>query len=384
MLKFTLFFHIITQAFIDETGFFLILNSLLLWSLWVYSQENSPDKINEIARLFLYGTQQEITLGIKDISNINNIKFIDTEGKSLSVLETVATWSEKNNIFEIVKLLCEKKSCITDLVICRFAGSHYKESDIEQILDFLLKKGGNCNARSLERDNSTALHCAARANNPNAAKILLKAGALINAVDDYGMTALHWACYRGSFKTVNTLLENNANFSLTDNNGDTIFHAVMRENELLITNNKKKIKILHALLSYVHKYNERKTFLVNHQNKKGETPLHIAVKENNYRAIPILFQCCLINAELKDIKGRTAYDVACKNDYQSAGKLLLRYRFIKNLITGKKVKMKFPFTLPQEVAAMIAHYDSINSLAQILSEKTEKSLNHVPSLANCV
>ncbi len=57
------------------------------------------------------------------------------------------------------------------------------------------------------------------------ANYLLSQGALINATDQTGQTALHWAAVRGSLPVIETLLRNNADYELKDNRGYTATHV---------------------------------------------------------------------------------------------------------------------------------------------------------------
>ena len=60
------------------------------------------------------------------------------------------------------------------------------------------------------------LHWAVFLNNIEAVKVLLRGGALINAVDVYGGTALHWAAWGGRHSIAKLLLNNGASCWATD------------------------------------------------------------------------------------------------------------------------------------------------------------------------
>ncbi|MEW6262148.1 MAG: OmpA family protein [Thermodesulfobacteriota bacterium] len=51
------------------------------------------------------------------------------------------------------------------------------------------------------------------------ARVLIKSGAIVNAVDRNRTTALHWAAWAGNYPLAKTLLKNGANPNITDNLG---------------------------------------------------------------------------------------------------------------------------------------------------------------------
>lgn len=55
----------------------------------------------------------------------------------------------------------------------------------------------------------------------DAVRVLIKSGAMVNAVDREGATALHWAAWTGNYPITVTLLENGANPHLRDASGRT-------------------------------------------------------------------------------------------------------------------------------------------------------------------
>lgn len=60
------------------------------------------------------------------------------------------------------------------------------------------------------------LHHACNKNHEGVIRYLVKAGAEINCVDENGDTCLHWACARGVLNVVVFLVENGANYSITN------------------------------------------------------------------------------------------------------------------------------------------------------------------------
>ena len=62
---------------------------------------------------------------------------------------------------------------------------------------------------------------------------------------------------------------------------------------------------------------------VNSQNSKGETPLHIASKYGNLKAIKVLVSCAESNLHIVDEKGNTPLHTACMHGHYSIVELLV-------------------------------------------------------------
>jgi hypothetical protein len=104
------------------------------------------------------------------------------------------------------------------------AGHHVHlavESADEDIIEFLLGKGANINAKE-DKSGFTALHHAVRLGKQNAVELLIAKGADINAKDDEsGFTALHHAVRLGNRDTVETLIARDADINAKDKQGHT-------------------------------------------------------------------------------------------------------------------------------------------------------------------
>ena len=89
-----------------------------------------------------------------------------------------------------------------------------------------LREGASPNAES-SRDYTTPIIAAARVNgDPGAVRVLLAAGANVNAQDSADMSALMYAARRGSITVVRALLAAGADRSLTDRAGhNALWHA---------------------------------------------------------------------------------------------------------------------------------------------------------------
>lgn len=92
---------------------------------------------------------------------------------------------------------------------------------------------------------ATPLHCMVRANRPEAVKVLMKHGAMVDTVDQNDRTALHWAIYnRVDVSIVEVLLKHGASTSLKDDFGKTPLDYI----EIIPDPSKKSfIDVLHRL-----------------------------------------------------------------------------------------------------------------------------------------
>ena len=108
------------------------------------------------------------------------------------------------------------------------------------------------------------LHIAAESNQPSIlVYFLLNEPLEITSVDENGSTPLHWACYSGSFESVNYLLSLDANINALDNERFTPLN-------LAVNNNKEKI------VKFLLQKGADKTI----SNMKKELPIDIARKKN--------------------------------------------------------------------------------------------------------
>lgn len=117
-----------------------------------------------------------------------------------------------------------------------------------------------------------AIHLAAEGNQPSMILYLMLNEALdINSVDENGGTPLHWACYSGSYESVDYLISLNANINALDKEKFTPLH-------LAVSNNRESIVRL-LLQKGVDK---------NILNDKIESPLDIAKAKNYLNIIELL------------------------------------------------------------------------------------------------
>ncbi len=101
------------------------------------------------------------------------------------------------------------------------------------ILDQLMKAGADPNDKLNEvNSGETPLMHAARAGRADAVRLLLLAGARVNASEGWnGQTALHWAAAEGQGAVVETLIEGGADIRQRSNAGSTPFMFAVRKGD---------------------------------------------------------------------------------------------------------------------------------------------------------
>jgi ankyrin repeat protein len=215
--------------------------------------------------------------------------------------------------------------------------------DVESIKK-LLAGGADVNAK--DKGGYTALHLAAKRGQAAAAAALLEAKADIGLVSKSGKTALHYvAYYNGNLDLAKLLLDAGAAVNAKDGKNKTpLDYALSKKRteltELLRSKGGKTTKELAAAenifaaadvgdLEAIKKHLEGGED-VNAANKQGYTALHMAVRRGQKDAAALLLEKgANVNAERK---GKTTLDFAGKNEEIAA---LLREKGGK---TGKEIK----------------------------------------------
>ena len=142
--------------------------------------------------------------------------------------------------------------------------------------------------------SNTLLHAAVSENNIPALRMLIKAGAKLEAQNVYDQTALFSAARGGKTDAATILIEGGADITTTDSTNQTPLHYAARQ---------RRPYLLSTLLS-------KKSVPINAQSTNGDTALHIAVLNNNVTAVSLLTQHTDIDLNLTRGKGRSALHLA--------------------------------------------------------------------------
>jgi ankyrin len=204
--------------------------------------------------------------------------------------------------FNSVKCLVEARADInqknnngdTILHILAQKGREYNE-----ISKYLLSKGAD--TKITDNNLCTILHLYAESNNDEMVSVVLGIDlSIINTKDKFGLTALHYASFKGHEEAANILLEYGAAINIEDPNGTTPIHVAVEHGKWnivkLLIKDSKYVPI--ALQKYIEEYNSYNisNLLEYKDTNKPDT------KENNQISQIILSDCVLGDACNKDLE----------------------------------------------------------------------------------
>jgi ankyrin repeat protein len=151
------------------------------------------------------------------------------------------------------------------------------QSIVELLLDFT----GSDHIRIDAKDNGgwTALHWACEHGHINIVKLLLKHKAGINIQDRVGYMSLHWAAENKHANIIAFLLQNNANITAVSVNGTSVMHKIAQRGDLESAN---------VVISHFRRDVKLIKLLVNFSDKWGITPLMTAVRYGHSSMVSLL------------------------------------------------------------------------------------------------
>ncbi|GMY21921.1 protein ACCELERATED CELL DEATH 6-like [Fagus crenata] len=142
----------------------------------------------------------------------------------------------------------------------------------------------------------TPLHIAAQMGNEKFVKLLLKHDNIAYVKNKEGLSALHIAAKEGNVKVMKELITTSPYiYELLDNKGQTALHAAVESGE-------------HEAIRF---FMERPEFevLINDQDEKGNTPIHLAALNRHDRVVSILKKGRGLDLNAKNKDGFTIMDI---------------------------------------------------------------------------
>lgn len=277
-----------------------------------FAVQNCDNHIEIVDSLFHYGFELEA----EDVKNSNILKVSILNG-CIGLVECLLSHfftTEENNLMvhDAVNEIDDNGKTPVDYAI---------ENGNLDILNLLITHG----ARTPNIFSFFLL--TAQTNNDSLCKVLLHCGADINACDEFGTTALHFATWYKNIEFVEFLLENNANVNITD---DLLKQEFYRKCDV-------------EKLGYFNNIHYTKEF----QRRMFTSPLHIAItkKERNICDILIKFNA---NLNSKDGHGRAPLHLATAiksyHQKQFLRKLLSYGADINAFDESKKLPIHYAFT----------------------------------------
>ena len=220
--------------------------------------------------------------------------------------------------------------------------------------------------RSKDNDNSTILHVSVFKKQFDITVLFIDyikkknekgLTTFINEQNDQGVTAIHYASFRGNVKIINLLIENGADIYISTKRDLNVIHYACQGNRpnslmcfyfLLRKKNKDKEKAFSLIkkqdsggstplhwaayssaedvllylinLDIFNNENERQNF-IDKKDYQGYTPLHLSVTSKSVRIVMKLLQNGA-TADLGDRRGRTPLDLARAKKYREIAEII--------------------------------------------------------------
>ena len=264
--------------------------------------------------------------------NLECLKFLDKKGFDFS--------ARNENGETVLHCFIEMVTCSRKESILYYQFIMEKEKEIADIIAFL---AGKIDINSVDDSKETALHYAARSllDYTPIIKFLIKNGANVNAVNNYGKTPIFYTC--ATPEIVQLLVDSGANLSIKDKLGKTFLdysEEAIKNNpnmskivEILKTNTKDKKKYTFVQLCE-YNYADKAFEMLKKGNVKnfdesdtnGYTPLYYAVINKNIELTKALLdKGCNINKRNGKAEITVLY-YAVDNQELEMVKLLLSYK----------------------------------------------------------
>lgn len=222
----------------------------------------------------------------------------------LELLKDTARYNDSHFYFKTQDTIINLPNSIDQQEILFNAAQSGSKKIFDPVFDIDLLKN---NSTSYNKNQANLLMAACKGGNYEIVnKILLEKDALnisINAVDNYGNTALHYLANSSSHDNldiIQALIKKGSNIEATNNLGHTaLISAVLTGNTALIKELLQKGANVNAI------------------DKSGNNPLIYAVSSNNREAIEAILSASNLNVTHKNNRGISAYSISISRDITS-------------------------------------------------------------------
>ncbi|XP_035515165.1 ankyrin repeat and death domain-containing protein 1B [Morone saxatilis] len=225
-----------------------------------------------------------------------------------------------------------------------------KKNDVETMKT--LGKGLNANAKNVH--HRTALHYAVAGKNTEAVQFLLQRRVKVDQKDKYGVAPIHLAAWFGSLEILKLLVRAGAEQKIENEEGLNIMHCAAINNntdivQYIIDDLQMKELDKHDqsghrpfALAAEHGCVEMLDMLIcpynmatMKPNKRGDTPLHLAARNDHLNAVQLLLQSFDIR-DAVNMDGETALYQAADNGQEGCVLALLEAGCDPNILTNSK------------------------------------------------
>ena len=287
---------------------------------------------------------------------------VDPNAKNVNG-ETALIAACSSDSFKYVQILVSFQGCdlnsqdSTDSTALHVAGEHDNSECVSIILS-----NSSCNPNISNIQGDTPLHMAVQTRSSKCVMLLLASASCDpNAVNSEGDTPLHIACQQGSVEIINLLVgSDKLDLHVTNAHGKTPLHNlfqmkcfppvrtllekicslnyVNREQIFQEAIDLAQVCEIGSLLHFACLYGSVRIvefFLgssyctaaaVNKPDVNGDTPLHIAARQNMVSVVEMLLACQDVDPNAKNVDGETALIFACSSGCFECAQLLGSYQ----------------------------------------------------------
>lgn len=225
---------------------------------------------------------------------------------------------------------------LTEQIGCNFYSDVLFSSIIfhrYQIFEWLIDTK-QCDYHVCDLNGDSIYHLAVLTDNLKVLKFLREKEELVNEVDEFKMSLIHYAAKYGSFAVLDFMLNEPNIITKSDNDDDNATFLTDEENQ---------------------KKSDKNQFDANAKDNEMMTPLHYAVKYRRYEAVAILLAHQKINVNAKNLNGWTPLHFAVGSQNVEIVKLLLEKKGIDPNIKNKSL-------VSPSLMATQMHLDEIKKL----------------------